>query len=231
MASMLNPIRLMLLDDHALILQGFSRLLTPHKDMQIVGCFTRSRQLMDALRTQSVDVVVMDYSLSPGEVDGLNLIRGLRLRYPGARLLVVSALHTPATVALAMRCGASGFLGKDTSSDEVVLAIRKVAAGQIYLHSAMALELKHNEISTRSSLETSADSGSDQGELTGLSTLSIREREVLRCCLEGMSVTKSAGKFSRSIKTISTQKQSAYKKLGVTSDNELFKIRSQFENG
>lgn len=51
--------------------------------MQIVGCFTRSRQLMDALRTQSVDVVVMDYSLSPGEVDGLNLIRGLRLRYPG----------------------------------------------------------------------------------------------------------------------------------------------------
>ena len=231
MASMLNPIRLMLLDDHALILQGISLLLTPHKDMQIVGCFTRSRQLLEALRAKSVDLVVMDYSLSPGEVDGLNLIRGLRLRYPDTRLLVVSAMHTPATVALAMRCGASGFLGKDMSTDEIVVVIRKVAAGQVYLHPAMAIELKHNEVSTRSAVEVSADSWSDQGELTGLSTLSIREREVLRCCLEGLSVTKIAEKFSRSIKTISTQKQSAYKKLGITSDNELFKIRSQFEHG
>ena len=59
--------------------------------------------------------------------------------------------------------------------------------------------------------------------------LSFREREVLRCCLDGMSVTQIALKFERSVKTISTQKQAAFKKLGLRSDNELFKIRSQFE--
>ena len=60
--------------------------------------------------------------------------------------------------------------------------------------------------------------------------LSKREQEVLRCCLDGMSVTQIAVKFSRSIKTISSQKQKAYKKLGIDNDYELFKIREKLEN-
>jgi len=231
MASLLNPIRLMLLDDHELILQGIAQLIAAEGDMQVLGSFTKSRQLVDALQKQPVDVVVMDYSLSPGEVDGLNLIRGLRLRFPTVRLLVVSGTHTPATVSLAMRCGASGFLGKNTASGEIVVAIRRVAKGQQYLHPNMVAELNRSEVSIDSS---AGDVLVGTRELDGLirsSTLTIREREVLRCCLDGMTVSKIAEKFSRSVKTISTQKHSAFKKLGVTSDNELFRIREQFERG
>jgi len=60
--------------------------------------------------------------------------------------------------------------------------------------------------------------------------LSPREREVLRCCLEGMSVTQIAEKFARSVKTISGQKQAAFRKLGVRNDNELFKIQHQLQD-
>ncbi|MEV8761136.1 helix-turn-helix transcriptional regulator, partial [Klebsiella pneumoniae] len=65
--------------------------------------------------------------------------------------------------------------------------------------------------------------------LSDMPSLSPREREVLRCCLDGMSVTDIAEKFARSVKTISGQKQSAFRKLGVRSDNELFKIEYQIK--
>ena len=108
MASLLRPARLMLLDDHDLVLQGMLQLLRQEQDMEVVGHFIRSRELIDALSQpgMEVDIIIMDYTLSPGEIDGLNLIRGLRLRFPDIHLLIISASHTPATVALALRCGA-----------------------------------------------------------------------------------------------------------------------------
>jgi DNA-binding NarL/FixJ family response regulator len=217
----------MLLDDHALILQGIVQLVRHEQDMQVLGCFTQSRKLIEALNRESVDVVVMDYSLSPGEVDGLNLIRGLRIRFPEVRLLVISALHRPATVALAMRCGAMGFMGKEMCPEQLLVAIRCLAGGREYLHPTMAAELRDNRVSTVQ--EPREGLSSQPGLNTLINELTVREREVLRCCLDGLSVTNIAEKFQRSIKTISTQKHAAFRKLGVRCDNELFKIRSQFE--
>ena len=71
--------------------------------------------------------------------------------------------------------------------------------------------------------------GTKLSALIDRSELSPREREVLRCCLDGMSVTDIAEKFARSIKTISSQKQSAYRKLGIRTDTELFKIKHELE--
>ena len=228
MASILNPIRLMLLDDHSLILKGILQTIAIEKDMRVLGAFSSSKQLIDALKEQVVDVVLLDYSLGPADVDGVNLIRGLRARFPDVKLLVLSAAHVPATVALALRCGANGFLGKDVETEAMVIAIRRVAAGRRYLHQSMLNALGMNDVSIDVSFEVATDE-LEFAQLTDLDALTVREREVLRCFLAGMSVTGIAEKFSRSIKTISTQKHSAYTKLGVSNDSELFKMRAEFE--
>ena len=144
MASLLRPARLMLLDDHDLVLQGMLQLLRQEQDMEVVGHFTRSRELIDALSQpgMEVDIIIMDYTLSPGEIDGLNLIRGLRLRFPDIHLLIISASHTPATVALALRCGAKGFIGKDMCSSQLAVAVRRLVGGRGYLHPQMESNLQ-----------------------------------------------------------------------------------------
>ena len=223
------PIRLMLLDDHEFILCGMQHVLGAHPEFDIVASFTRSRDLLLALKQSPVDIVVMDFALGPDETDGLNLIRALRIKFPGVHLLVISATHTPATVSLALRCGAKGFIGKDSDPTHLLEGVRTLATGAAYLEPHMSTLLDDRGIATRVPDPTAKGSKSAIEALVRTNNLTLREREVLRCCLAGMSVTQVAEKFSRSIKTISTQKQSAYRKLGLSSDNELFKIRSQLE--
>lgn len=223
-------IRIMILDDHPVVLHGIELILGREADLQVVGSFSTSQQLMDALHKQEVDLILMDYLLGPGEIDGLNLMRGLRVRFPGVRLLVMSALHTPAVVALVMRRGAHGFIGKDLETARLPEAIRKVASGKVYLHEAMAEQLRENQGSVPGQPAAVDElEGSNHNPLTQHCELTAREHDVLRCCLDGMSVTQIAAKFSRSVKTISTQKQAAFKKLGLRSDNELYKVRYLLE--
>jgi len=147
------------------------------------------------------------------------------VRYPELKILVASAHHNKATVGLVMHAGARGFVGKEEELSELVRAIRTVAAGGKRINAALAAEMERDQI-------TPAASTPVPGDLTALTDrpeLSPREREVLRCCLDGMSVTDIAEKFARSIKTISSQKQSAYRKLGIRTDTELFKIKHELE--
>lgn len=223
-----RPLHVMLLDDHDFILHGICLTLSAHSDIRVLGSYTHSQQLFAALARLTVDVVVMDYCLRPGEMDGLNLIRGLRLRCPQARVLVISSLYTPATVSLALRCGATGFIGKELDAEVLPTAVRKVASGQVYVHPSMAARLADNDVEVDDLV--GSPSATEGSALTvRSSTLTIREHEVLRCCLQGQSVTDIAQKFSRSVKTISAQKQSAFRKLGLRNNNELFNSRSQFE--
>lgn len=225
-----HPIRIMLLDDHPFMLHGLEACLGNSSDIQILGSFSASQSLIVALSSQPVDLVLLDYSLGPDEVDGLNLVRALKIRFPNVRLLVISALHNPATVTMVMRCGADGFIGKEVDTTQLPIAVRQVASGKPYLSEAMTELLYDHEISTEAHKTPvlSSDISSDL-ILTNNASLTVREHEVLRCCLDGLSVTQIAEKFSRSIKTISTQKQSAFKKLGLRSDNELFKMRHQLD--
>jgi len=105
--------------------------------------------------------------------------------------------------------------------------VRTVALGRVHLNAAMAAEL--SSMLSIDNTETGGDNITTDS-LTQNSELSPREREVLRCCLDGMSVTEIAEKFARSVKTISGQKQSAFRKLGVRNDSELFKIENQLQD-
>ncbi|TPG79603.1 response regulator transcription factor [Pseudomonas arsenicoxydans] len=221
--SNLAPLRVALLDDHALIRHGFMLHIAEERDIEVVGAFGSSREMLASLRSVSVDVLVMDYSLQQTDLDGLNLIRLLRIRFPDIRILVFSSTESPSTIALSLRAGVRGFLGKSEDLVELVRAVRTVAHEKIYLSDAVALELGFAPGSQQLLDEHVAAEGTVQEK----TRLSPREEEVIRCCLVGMSVSQIALKFNRSRKTISGQKQTAFRKLGVSSEIELYKIRSE----
>jgi DNA-binding NarL/FixJ family response regulator len=128
----------MLLDDHPVVRQGFDAALAKVEDIAVVGTFTTSRELMEAPRTLGADVLLIDFALGPNDIDGVNLIRALRVRFPNCKVLVASGHYMPATVSLALRAGASGFVGKTQPVEALTQAIRAVATGKRYLDSAMA---------------------------------------------------------------------------------------------
>ncbi|AJW43537.1 MULTISPECIES: response regulator transcription factor [Ralstonia] len=225
----IRPIRVVVLDDHAVVRHGTVARLTQEADIEITGVFESGRDLVQALKrgAAEADVLLMDYALGPTEIDGLNLIRLIRVRYPDVKILVASAHHNKATVGMAMHAGARGFVGKEEELSELVAAIRTVATGGKRLNAALAAEMEGDALADAPA--ASVKTGDKLSPLVDRPELSPRESEVLRCCLAGMSVTDIAEKFARSIKTISSQKQSAYRKLGIQNDTELFKIKHEVQ--
>lgn len=221
-----NMYTVMLLDDHEMVRQGIELGLSKEADLTVIGTFGTGRELLDALARRPADVVVMDFILAPSDNDGLSLIQALNRRFSRCRPLIVCSHYTPATVSLSLKAGCWGILGKTQNLTELVTAIRTVAQGRIYLQPCMVPALQ----GIQSVLDV-ANMKSKMDVSTSMqlnACLTPKEQEVLRCFLDGMSVNSIAAKFSRSASTISTQKQSAYRKLGIRCDSELFKFTHQF---
>lgn len=221
-----TSVRVILLDDHPLVLRGLSEVLNNEPGLSVVGACTSSDDLFRILKSEAADVVAIDFELTPADTDGLNLIKMLNLRYPKLAILVVSSHSNPATVALALRGGAKGFIGKHRPPEEVVQAIFQVQKGKVYLDKEMIPLLAQQQMNgtLRSYSTRDAD---DIRQSVSLADLSPKEQEVIRCFITGMTVTDIADKFNRSLKTISGQKQSALRKLGLKADHELFIIKDE----
>ncbi len=214
--------RIVLLDDHPIVIEGIEKRLADVSRFEIVGTYTTARELIQALgaATKVIHLAIVDFSLGPNDVDGVNLLRALKLRYPQTAVLVLSSHFNPATVALALQAGVNGFLSKTQGPDDLIDAIDQIARGRTYLPTAM-----------RDQLDALSAAPPVLGRIPGqvAEMLSPREQEVLRCTLDGMSTSEISAKFSRAMSTISTQKKSAYQKLGIRTDAELFKIRGLIE--
>lgn len=215
------PLQIAVLDDHSLIQMALQLRLSREPDFRVVGAFSRSRDLIAALASLRVDVLVLDYALGATELDGAHLIGLIKRRFPATRILVASSTETPSVVRLALAAGAGGFFGKSEDAELLVEAIRRVAHESVYVSPGLAYRVESLLVDDRRHNELALG----ERQLLEEPTLSPKEREVLRCCLDGMSVSEISRKFMRSMKTISGQKPSAFRKLGVRSDAELFKLQ------
>lgn len=226
--SVMTPLRIAVLDDHSLIQLALELRLSREADFKVVGVYSNSRELLDALPSIEADLLILDYVLGDNELDGLNLVQMVRRRFPDLCILISSSAEKPSVVNLTLNAGANGFFGKSEDVELLVEAVRKVAAGQSYISPMLAYELDRNPNVNREALDTAEMRGAEV--LLNDPVLSPKEQEVLRCCLEGLSVSQIARKFSRSMKTISGQKQSAFRKLGVRTDAELFKLEQSLKD-
>jgi len=226
--SVMSPLRIAVLDDHSLIQLALELRLSREADFKVVGVYSNSRDLLEALEKIEVDLLILDYVLSDNELDGLNLLRMIRRRFPDLYILISSSAEKPSVVNLTLNAGANGFFGKSEEVERLVEAVRKVAAGETYVSPLLAYELGRDPNCAREPVTDEDAKGAEV--LLSDPLLSPKEQEVLRCCLAGMSVSQIARKFSRSMKTISGQKQSAFRKLGVRNDTELFKLEQSLKH-
>ena len=224
--SVASPLRIILLDDHALIREALEVRFSLEADFKVQGVCSTSRELLESLNRAEADLVVLDYQLADADIDGLRLIQSVRRHHPSIRIVIYSSSEKPATVNMSIRAGANGFVGKSQPTDELLRAIRMVALDRIYLAPAMAAEL---ERIPAAQMLPEGDNPDNAFTLSNQPNLSPKESEVLRCCLEGMSVSQIASKFTRSRKTISGQKQAAFRKLGIKTDTKLFKLQVQLK--
>jgi DNA-binding NarL/FixJ family response regulator len=199
-----KPIRVLLVDDHAIVRQGYRRLLEKHDGIEVVAEAADAAQAYVQYKATSPDVVIMDITM-PGR-GGIDAAQQLRKLDPSARILIYS-MHAAATYAIqAIRVGAKGYVTKSSDPALLVEAVRKVMLDK----PAFCPEISESLAASRVEEETNA-----------LEFLSPREFEILRMILEAKTTEEIAQSFRLSTKTVSNYHYAIKSKLGVSSDIDL----------
>jgi two-component system invasion response regulator UvrY len=201
----LNPtLRIMLVDDHAVVRMGFRLLLDTTADLRVVAECGSGEEALKSFAEVNPDVVVLDLSMAG--MGGLETLSRLLAKWPGVRVLVLSAHEDTAHPRRALAAGALGYLTKRSAAEALIEAIRLVAAGKLFLEPALAQEIVVEQVgSTGNPLET----------------LSAREFEVFVMLARGKSVTEIAEVLFLSPRTVGTHLYNIKQKLGAGNSAEL----------
>ena len=197
-----EPIRVMLVEDHAMVRRGLATILKVFDDMQLVGEAENGIDGIKLCREVLPDVVLMDMIMP--EMDGADATRIICQKYPLVQVIALTSFKEGDLVKKALEAGAIGYLLKDVSADDLVRAIRAAHAGRATLSPEAAQAL----------VETS-----NQPPMPGLD-LTEREREVLVLMVEGLNNTQIAGRLTVSPSTIKSHVSNILAKLLVTSRTE-----------
>ena len=204
-------IRALIADDHAVVRQGLKQILGDTPEMLVAGEATNGQEVLDKVRAEPWDVVVLDISMP--DRSGLDILKQLRSERPKLPVLVLS-MHSEDQYAMrVLKAGASGYLTKDSAPDELVKAIRKVVSGGRYVSSFLAEKLAF-------------EIGTDSSRLPH-ENLSDREFQVLRLIAAGNSVTEIAAELYLSVKTVSTYRARMLEKMNLTTNAELMHYAMQ----
>ena len=210
-----GKITVLIADDHPVVRQGLRVLLSLHADIEVVGEASDGAEAVELATAVAPDVILLDLKL-PG-LDGLGVLAELRDRNLPARVLVLTSAADSASVTLAMRAGATGFLYKDVDPDALVRAIRSVHDGHLLLAPEAAGSLVRN--------------GGGWNPVAGLDALTGREREVLAEIAKGRSNREIARALTVSEKTVKAHVSSVLAKLGVQDRTQAALIAVRHERG
>ena len=203
-------IRVVLADDHQIVCEGLAALLGRKPDLQVVEQVHSGPEAVSIARELHPDVIVMDLTM-PG-LNGIEATRQIGHGVPGTRVLCLSVHVDKRLVCAMLDAGASGYVVKDCAFEELVIAIRTVAAGQVYLSPAVAsLVLEEYR------------AGRTAGQVSGLYRLTDREREIVQLLAEGHSTKDIAARLHVSLKTVATHREHVMAKLQLRSIAELTK--------
>lgn len=202
----MTRLRLVFADDHPLVLAGLHEFFMHDISVEIMAMVSSSTELIAAIAAHHPDVVVTDFSM-PGDErygDGLSFISYLLRRFPQVRVLVVTMVSSPVVIHSLYKAGVSGVVLKTEDMDKLGRALDAIRTGRVYVGEAAA------------SIGVQPDT-----EQPFLAQLSPRELEVVRHFIAGQSLTDISLVLNRSIKTVSSQKRSAMRKLNAKNDQEL----------
>jgi DNA-binding NarL/FixJ family response regulator len=200
------PIRVVIADDHAIVLDGLAALLSDEPDIEVVGTATDGRQALALVREHEPDLALLDITMP--EMTGLEVARAVSDTLPAVRVLVLTMHEEEAFFFEALRSGAAGYLLKGAQADDLVAAIRAVSAGGIVLPPALAPAIVQDFL----------DRQPDREALSGLTP---REREVVTLIARGLTGSEIAERLTVSLNTIKTHRSHIYAKLNVEDRSQL----------
>jgi DNA-binding NarL/FixJ family response regulator len=199
----MKPIRILVADDHAVVRRGLSHIFAMSPDVVIAGEAVNGEDVLEKLKATPVEVLLMDISMP--ETDAVDLVKRVRAEHPGVAVLVHS-MHAETPIASRMlKAGAAGYITKDSEPEQLIAALRKVAAGGRYIGAELAERLAFGD-----------GGGRPLHEL-----LSERESQVFALLASGKALKAIARDLHLSPKTASTYKTRIMQKLKVESDAEL----------
>lgn len=197
----MEPVRVLLVEDHALVRAGIRALLEDLVGIQVVAEAGDGREALRLVEAHRPDVVLMDIAI-PG-LNGLEAAARVLKEFPDIRVIMVSMYSNEEYVLKTLRMGVSGYLLKDAGADELEIALKAVARGDIYLSPAVSKHVIKEYI------------GRVGGTADSLDPLTPRQREILQLIAEGQTSKEIAQKMGLSVKTVETHRAQLMQRLDI----------------
>jgi len=202
-------ISVLLVDDHAVVREGYRRLLESRHHIRVIGEAGNAGEACELARARAPDVIVMDIAL-PG-VSGIEAMRRMLAQQPQLRVLMFSMYDDAVFAARALQAGACGYLSKASAPEVLIEAVCTVAGGQAYVSADVSQALQRHALQTRSAIDT----------------LTAREFEVLRLLVNGETVRQIGTKLGLSEKTVANHQSAIREKLGARNGAQLARIAAR----
>ena len=200
--------RILLVDDHAVVRYGIAQLINRQADMLVCGEEENASNALGAIGKLKPDLVIADISLK--DSSGLELMRNIKAQYSKLPVLVVSAHDESVYAEIAFRAGALGYLMKEEALEKVIVAVRRVLSGNIYVSEALGARMLEQQVRGKPDLQQSPVQG-----------LSDRELEVFQLIGQWKKTSEIAQELHLSVKTIEYYREQIKKKLNLKNSAEL----------
>jgi DNA-binding NarL/FixJ family response regulator len=209
----------LIVDDHPIVRQGIAQLINHEEDMRVCCEAGDADMALELIAKNkgccTTDIVLVDMSL-PG-ISGIELVKILRSRFPGIHILVISMHDETLYAERALRAGAKGYIMKQEATEKVLIAIRHILSGEVYVSEKMRSKILQRMIDSRFEAPTSP-----------VSHLSDKELDVLRLIGKGLRTSDIATELNRSVKTVEAHRANLKDKLGLKNATELVRFAVQW---
>ena len=206
---MTKPVRVLLVEDHALVRAGIAAILRTLPGVEVVAEATNGHEALRLIKESRPTLVLTDISMP--SLNGMEVLARITKEYPEIRVLMLSMYIDEEHVRSALQCGAAGFLSKDSSPTELAMAIEAVERGDFYLSSKITSTVMKDYFHRRSGRETQI-ALQDRGPLMRLTP---RQREILQLVVEGYSTKGIATLLNITVKTVVAHRLQLMTRLGI----------------
>jgi len=206
------PIRVLLVDDHPIILDSLHLLFDLMEDIEVVGTLSDSRKVLDFLGETPIDVLITDLTMP--YVDGIQLSFQVKARFPGLKILMLTVNDSPDRIQDAFKAGIAGYVMKKAGRAELEQAIRTIAGGQLHFSQEV--------------MKTLLFAGEEYGQTDRVKQLTKRELEIVRLIVQEYSSAEIAEKLFISLGTVETHRHNIFKKLHVKNSIGVVKFALKY---
>lgn len=211
-----NPYRIVLADDHVLIRHGIKNIIFQDSDLQVVGEVSNGEELLAFLNGEKVDLIILDISMP--KIGGLEALALVRAKYQWIKILVLTMHKSKQYFYHAMTAGADGYLAKDDSEEELLVAIRKIKSGKNYLSPFLAEDFADDVISAYRREKKSP-----------FQELTRREKEILQLVVDGYTSKEMADNLGLSHRTVDHHRSNLLRKFRLKNSVDL--VNFAIQNG